>query len=82
MGFNASDSLAMNDELTPEEQDIEDNVEHATPADDQTRERVERILARERERTRQSVYDFQRKTWNWPRSARLRPGYRIKHLFP
>lgn len=38
----------MKDELTPDEQEIEDNVEHATPADDKTRERVERILARAR----------------------------------
>jgi predicted DNA binding CopG/RHH family protein len=38
----------MSDELTPDEQEIEDNVEHATPADEETRERVERILERAR----------------------------------
>lgn len=38
----------MSDDLTPEEQEIEDNIEHATPVDDRTRDRVERILARAR----------------------------------
>jgi predicted DNA binding CopG/RHH family protein len=38
----------MSDELTPEEQEIEDNVERAQPVNDQTRERVERILHRAR----------------------------------
>jgi predicted DNA binding CopG/RHH family protein len=38
----------MSDKLTPDEQEIEDNIEHATPADDETRERVEGILARAR----------------------------------
>jgi len=38
----------MSDELTPEEQEIEDNVERAQPVDTETRERVERILTRAR----------------------------------
>ena len=38
----------MSDELTPEEQEIEDNVERAEPADEETRKQVERILSRAR----------------------------------
>jgi len=38
----------VSDKLTPEEQEIEDNVEHAKPVDAETRERVERILTRAR----------------------------------
>jgi predicted DNA binding CopG/RHH family protein len=38
----------MNEDLTPEEQEIENNVEHAEPVDEETRKRVERILSRAR----------------------------------
>ncbi len=38
----------MSDELTPEEQEIEDNVERAKPADEETWKQVERILSRAR----------------------------------
>ena len=38
----------MSDELTPEEQEVEDNVERAEPADEETRKQVQRILSRAR----------------------------------
>jgi predicted DNA binding CopG/RHH family protein len=38
----------MSNELTPEEQEIEDNVERAKPAGEETRKQVERILSRAR----------------------------------
>ena len=38
----------MSGELTPEEQEIEDNAERAKPADEETRNRVEGILSRAR----------------------------------
>ncbi|MFP4373396.1 MAG: hypothetical protein ACLFPO_03625 [Spirochaetaceae bacterium] len=47
----------MSDELTPEEQEIEDNVERAEPVDEEMRKRVERILSRARKNQAISLRD-------------------------